>query len=268
MDTRLSIPIGAGRRLGKTLRVKESCRVQPYTEQYYEAHRGGARQSARVLVPLVLRYFRPSSVLDVGCGQGTWLAVFREHGIKDVWGVDGEYVDRARLEIPPERFLAWDLTRRLLFERRFDLVMSLEVAEHLPAECADQFVDSLTRLGPLVLFSAAAPHQGGANHVNEQWPAYWAQRFHARGYEPVDCLRRRIWQDERVAWWYAQNTILYADTASLERHPLLKQEYEFAGGMALPLVHPKRFLEWVEWSLRLCAQTGPPPGSGSTERLQ
>jgi SAM-dependent methyltransferase len=229
----------------------------PYTEEYYQAHRENARRSARVLVPLVLQYVRPRSVIDVGCGQGTWLAVFREHGVGDVWGVDGDYVDRARLEIPTELFHAADLTLPLVVDRRFDLAVSLEVAEHLPAECADLFVDSLTHLSALVLFSAAIPHQGGAHHVNEQWPEYWAARFRTRRFEPVDCLRRRVWDDERVEWWYAQNTFLYAEAEYLQRQPLLRQEHAFAGGAALPLVHPKRFLEWVEWGLGLCEQARP-----------
>jgi SAM-dependent methyltransferase len=226
--------------------------VQPYTPEYYQALRDGARRSAEVVVPLLLQYVRPRHVIDVGCGQCTWLAVFREHGVEDVCGVDGDYVDRARLEIAPERFRAWDLTRPLPAGRCFDLVVSLEVAEHLPADCAETFVDSLTGLGPLVLFSAAVPYQGGAHHVNEQWPAYWAERFGARGYAAVDCLRRRIWNDPRVAWWYAQNLLLFVERSALEGHAALKQEHELTGGVPPALVHPTRYLEWIEWGLSLC----------------
>lgn len=239
--------------------------LQPYTTDYYRAHRDGAEQSARVLVPMVLRYVNSRSVIDVGCGQGTWLSVFREHGVEDVWGVDGSHVDQLQLEIPAQRFLAADLNRPLSLKRRFDLVVSLEVAEHLPAGCADDFVESLTRLGPVVLFSAAIPHQGGACHLNEQWPSYWANRFHDRAYEPVDCLRRHIWEDRRVEWWYAQNTLFYVERGYLDCHPLLKKEHEFAGRRVLPLVHPSRFLEWVEWGMSQSAekpvcQAGASPG--------
>jgi 2-polyprenyl-3-methyl-5-hydroxy-6-metoxy-1,4-benzoquinol methylase len=157
---------------------------QPYTNDYYDALREGARRSARVVVPLVLGLVPARSVIDVGCGRGTWLAVFRAHGVEEVRGVDGDYVDRGRLEIPADRFEAHDLTRPLRPAGRFDLAVSLEVAEHLPAEAADAFVGSLTLLAPVVLFSAAAPYQGGEGHVNERWPAYWAGRFAARGVRP------------------------------------------------------------------------------------
>jgi SAM-dependent methyltransferase len=230
--------------------------MRPYTNDYYHALRTGSRRSAGVVVPIVLGLAHVRSVIDVGCGQGAWLAAFREHGVEDVRGVDGDYVDRQRLEVPAEWFESHDLTQPLRLERTFDLVVSLEVAEHLPAERADAFIDSLTRLGPLVLFSAAAPFQGGVHHVNEQWPAYWAARFAARGYLPIDCLRRRLWTNEDVEWWYAQNTFLYAEQSHLESQPSLKAEYEAAGPAALALVHPRRYLEWIEWGLSLCGVSG------------
>src|SRR5919108_2535643 len=164
-----------------------------YTEAFYECHRGGARSSAGVVVPMLIDLFGPRSVVDVGCGIGTWLAAFREHGVADVCGVDGDWVERAALEIPVERFVAADLTRPLRLDRTFDLVLSLEVAEHLPPASADTFIDSLTRLGAAIVFSAAIPLQGGVDHVNEQWPEYWVERFAARGYEAIDGLRPRIW---------------------------------------------------------------------------
>jgi SAM-dependent methyltransferase len=225
---------------------------QPYTSDFFAAHRDGARRSARVVVPLVLKLVPARSVVDVGCGQGTWLSVFGEHGVGDLQGVDGDYVDHDRLEVPRERFRPHDLNQPLRLDRAFDLAVSLEVAEHLPAGAADGFVESLTRLAPVVLFSAAAPYQTGEHHVNEQWPGYWAGRFAAHGYLPVDCLRRRVWGNPDVEWWYAQNTFLYAERGRLESDPALKREYETAGPAALPLVHPRRFVEWVEWGLGLC----------------
>ena len=172
-----------------------------YSPEFFEELREGARRSARAVIPAVLEYVRPASVIDVGCGTGAWLSVFREAGVEDVWGIDGAYVDIGPSR-SPERFLARDLARPFAMGRRFDLVLSLEVAEHLPPESAEAFVRSLAGLGPVVLFSAAAPYQGGTHHVNERWPAYWASRFEAAGLLAVDCLRLRFWADEDVEWWY------------------------------------------------------------------
>ena len=224
----------------------------PYDDEFFRRHREGARRSARAIVPLVLNLVPARSVADIGCGQGTWLSVFRELGVEDVLGIDGPYVDRERLEIPADRFLPRDLSEPFRVDRTFDLAVSLEVAEHLPESSAEGFVASLTRLAPVVLFSAAAPYQGGQHHVNEQWPAYWAMRFARHDFGPVDCLRRRIWTNRDVDWWYAQNSFLYVHREKLESSEALQRERQTAGAEALPLVHPRRFVEWVEWGLGMC----------------
>src|SRR5216683_3462390 len=123
----------------------------PYTNEFYTRHRDASLRSARAVVPLVMRLVRPRSVVDVGCGTGTWLSVFRAEGITDIWGIDGDWVDKATLAIPEDRFSAADMRRPFALDRRFDLAVSLEVAEHLPADCARAFVHSLTRLAPAVL---------------------------------------------------------------------------------------------------------------------
>ena len=84
--------------------------MQTYDQNFYRKETDACRQSARVMVPLVLDLLTPRRVVDVGCGVGTWLAVFREHGLTDLLGIDGEYVDRSMLEIPQAQFLAADLT--------------------------------------------------------------------------------------------------------------------------------------------------------------
>ena len=182
----------------------------------------------------------------MGCGTGEWLSVFEEHGIEDVWGVDGGWVSKEMLEIVEERFVPLDLEQPFHMDRTFDLVVSLEVAEHLPEECANTFVDSLTRLGPVVLFSAAIPHQGGRNHINEQWPEYWAERFHDKDYVVIDCLRRRIWRNENVAKWYRQNILMFAAREHLEDQPSLSQEYTLCGTSQLSVVLPENYLEKEE----------------------
>jgi SAM-dependent methyltransferase len=225
--------------------------MQPYTSKFFERIADGSRRSAREIVPLVLKLVQPRHVVDVGCGLGTWLSVCREYGIDEVFGVDGDYVDKSKLEIPEDRFLSFDLRKSLRVDKQFDLVLSLEVAEHLPGECAETFIDSLTRLGPVVLFSAAIPFQGGTEHVNEQWPDYWVERFRTKGYVVVDCIRKQIWQNDYVEDWYAQNTLMFIREDHLENHPLLKRESENTVASQLSIVHPKRYLKEIEWRHRL-----------------
>jgi hypothetical protein len=138
------------------------------------------------------------------------LAAFKAAGVDDVLGLDGDYVDRATLHVAPDEFQAVDLLEPPALGRPFDLAVSLEVAEHLPAAAAPAFVTWLVSAAPVVLLSAAIPGQGGVNHLNEQWPGYWAEQFGARGYGAIDAVRPRFWNDERVEFYFAQNIVVYA----------------------------------------------------------
>jgi SAM-dependent methyltransferase len=217
--------------------------MKPYNQDFYEALPEYAQLSAKEVVPLVIELIDPKSVIDVGCGLGTWLAVFQEHGIEDFLGVDGYYIDRKMLQIPEEKFYQHDLEKPFQIDKQFDLVMSLEVAEHLPREYAETFVDSLVKLGAVILFSAAIPLQGGINHLNEQWPDYWTKYFNKKGYMVVDCIRKKIWQNEKVNFWYAQNILMFVRQDYLESHHLLKREFEQTITPQLSVVHPRMYLE-------------------------
>ena len=124
------------------------------------------------MIPLIIDLVNPRSVIDIGCGTGTWLSVFKDHNIDDLKGVDGDWVKDELLLIPKACFIAHDLTQELQIEQRFDLAVSLEVAEHLDKQYARNFVSTLVKLSSVVLFSAAIPFQGGTHHVNEEWPDF------------------------------------------------------------------------------------------------
>lgn len=217
----------------------------PYTQEFFADLQTGSRQSAREIVPLILELIKPQSVVDVGCGDGTWLSVFKEFGIQECLGIDGEYVDKESLQIPQEEFLAHDLKLPWQIDKTFDLVISLEVAEHLPEECAESFIDSLTKLGAVVVFSAAIPYQGGTEHINEQWPSYWLSYFKTRGYLLVDCLRKKIWDNDKVKPWYAQNVLFFVKQDSLDKYPLLAKELENTHPSQLAIVHPHIYLSKI-----------------------
>lgn len=223
----------------------------PYTGEFYKLHRDISRQSAQQVIPMVLELVHPKSVVDVGCGVGAWLSVFKEYGVDDIYGIDGDYVDRNMLEIPEQCFFPSDLSKAIRLNRQFDLVVSLEVAEHLPNDCAETFVDSLTKLGPVILFSAAIPHQGGMHHVNEQWPEYWAEHFQAKDYAVIDCIRKKIWTNNEVDYYYAQNILLFTKMDYLEKSPLLKSQFQSTNPASLSIVHPTKYLEVIGWIERL-----------------
>jgi SAM-dependent methyltransferase len=168
-------------------------------------------RAPRVIVPVLVSLFAPKSVVDVGCGIGTFLSAFKEAGVGDVVGVDGAWVDeRLRNKYLEEsQFLKQDLEKRLSLGRRFDLALCLEVAEHLCPSVADTLVYSLIEASDAVVFSAAIPGQGGQNHINEQYLSYWVSRFAKHDYRMNDCLRPTLWQNDNVDWWYRQNIVVF-----------------------------------------------------------
>jgi SAM-dependent methyltransferase len=221
-----------------------------YDQPFYKMLSETARRSARHIVPAVLAYIDPKSVIDIGCGTGAWLSVFAENGITDFVGVDGNFFPDEMLEIPAERYVSFDLTLPYNCDRSFDLVVSLEVAEHLPPHCGAPLVGSLVRLGPAVLFSAAIPGQGGTHHLNEQWQDYWAGLFKRHGYVALDCVRPLVWDNGEVAWWYSQNTILYCNRSYATANQALAQTLERNLALPLRIVHPRKLQEAV-WRERL-----------------
>jgi hypothetical protein len=198
-----------------------------------------------------MEWICPKSVIDLGCGMGDWLSVFKEAGVEEILGIDGDHVPSEQLAIQQHEFVPHDLTNRFAPARQCDLAMSLEVAEHLPIESARPLIHSLTDLASVVLFSAAIPNQPGQHHVNCQWPAYWATLFRNRGYVAIDAIRLRLWNDSRVNWWYRQNIIVYASEKRLDQWPKLQALWHPDGVAPLPLVHPEMFVEMyrnlVEW---------------------
>ncbi len=213
-----------------------------YGKEFYKNVEQGAQSSAREILPIIEELISPRSVIDIGCGNGAWLAYFYEKGIK-IKGVDGDYVDRSILKIPAECFFPHDLTQALELNERYDLAMSYEVAEHLEERHADLFIKTLTSFSDVIAFSAAIPHARSTSHFNEQWQSYWALKFAQVGYNKIDCIRHKIWSNPNVEWWYAQDILLYANSAALKKYPALTELYKQTKHFPLDIVHPRFFIE-------------------------
>jgi len=205
------------------------------------------RSARRVWPALLSAIAAPASVADFGCGAGYWLAALREILPPcDILGVDHPSVPDYGLRIAADRFVGADLTQPVDLGRRFDLCLSVEVAEHLPAQHAPGFVATLVRHADLIAFSAAIPGQGGTSHLNEQWPAYWIALFAAHGYRCHDVIRPRIWNDALIECSYRQNLLLFANAGASARLPGDAPDW---GGA--DLVHPQLFeLAHRRWTAR------------------
>jgi SAM-dependent methyltransferase len=190
-----------------------------YDESFYAYQVDGSVRSARLILARLFEVFRPQSVADFGCGRGSWLAASESLGASKLHGFDGPWVEPGRLLSKQIVFTPVDMGGEIELPTRYDLAISVEVAEHLPAGRAAAFVRTLCRAADVVVFGAAIPYQQGVGHINEQPPSYWIRLFEDNGYDLYDIFREHAWQNSEVAWWYAQNTLLFINRRGSQSLP-------------------------------------------------
>ena len=245
--------------------------VSKYSDEFYSTRRAHTLASAMTVLSAVRASFHFDSVVDLGCGTGTWLAAAAELGASRLRGLEGNWVTRDMLDAPAIELNNLDLSRPIPVEAigRFDLAICLEVAEHLPPHRADGVVDELCSMSDVVLFGAAVPGQRGVGHVNEQWQTYWQVRFADRGYSPND-LRPLFWSDEQVLPHYAQNSFVYTKGGPVLApsgfpvnivHPGVLQQYEHPSVKLLLKLNA----EFPRATARAIARRLPKPSASRTE---
>lgn len=201
-----------------SLHHKKEKQTEIYGDEFYATrHKSTLYAASRILDVFFsasgLPY--PATAIDIGCGVGTWLSVLHDHGTS-VSGWDGPWVPSKYLAIDSQYFHRINLEQELAQPGILwhippaDMLVTLEVAEHLPPGLAENFVDFIVSHASYVLFSAAIPGQTGNGHVNEQWPSYWARLFHKKSYYMYDIIRSSIWTDINIPFWYRQNCFVVA----------------------------------------------------------
>lgn len=186
-----------------------------YNDAFFSHRRNSTIESAKIILGIVKKHYDFKSVVDIGCGTGTWLSIAKSMGAT-VEGFEGPWLQESAVDdqsIPIHRV---NLEIRLPLIHA-DLAICLEVAEHLSCARADSLVAELCEMAPCVLFSAAIPKQGGVGHLNEEWQSVWADRFAKHGYRPRDIVRPEVWSIDTMPYWYRQNLLLYVNPHWAER---------------------------------------------------
>ena len=212
--------------------------------------------SAETIVPMLIDYVHPASVIDIGCATGVWLNQFKLNAQNRVrvCGVDGEWLKDCSSFLNDDEIVYFDLedtNAPFPVKDRFDLAICLENAEHISRNRADFLIDTLTKLTDIVYFSAATPFSGGQHHVNERWQSYWLNKFKDRGFICCDVIRPRTWNNRRVAYFYSQESFLYVSENAIGKYPDLKAA---SGDIKfVDVVHPELYVNQVvkpshDWS--------------------
>lgn len=214
-----------------------------YDADFYAQHVGGMSTSSQAVLGHLYQLYQPKSVVDFGCGRGAWLATAGALGSSKLKGFDGSWIGKDSLLSQEIDFTPINLAQSIpKVDQKYDLCISLEVAEHIPEVHAKSFVDALCAASDTVLFSAAIKEQGGTNHINEQRQSYWIELFKQNGYVCFDAVRPHIWENNKVEWWYKQNTFLFCHSHSeaIDTDVLKQAERKI-----VDIVHPETFEERV-----------------------
>jgi SAM-dependent methyltransferase len=179
-------------------------------------------KGASKALPIILGNTLPNSLLDVGCGLGVWLKAALDHGITNIYGVDGVSIKPEKLFVPSAMFRQIDLSKEWNLNRKFDIILCLEVAEHLDVSVASMFIESLTKHSDYIVFASACPDQYGQNHVNCQWPNYWQNIFNNLGFSCSDEIRWKIWGESDIEPWYRQNMFIAQKSPNFGKEPRIE----------------------------------------------
>ncbi|GEM80025.1 class I SAM-dependent methyltransferase [Vibrio superstes] len=180
-----------------------------YNDDFFRYINKGSEFAANAIIPVIMQHFVVDSILDVGCGDGTWLKVWQDNHIGDVYGIDGNNLTDKDLLIPRQSLLSMNLCGSFNLKRSFSVAQCLEVAEHIPKKYSSTLIESICKHSDIVIFSAAPPGQGGENHVNEQCYDYWRNIFKKNNFEPYDIIRPRISAKKSIPPWYRYNILIY-----------------------------------------------------------
>lgn len=196
-----------------------------YDDSFYKVLFQPSYKSAKAILDHFSLNFKPESVIDVGCGRGAWLKIFKEQGTPTLFGLDGPWNNQKKMITKDIEFISTELEKPFKISRKFDVAICVEVAEHLSQKVAKSFVKNLTNLSDVIIFGAASPFQGGVDHLNEKFPSYWAAIFNSLGYDVYDYFRPTISGNKKVLFFYQQNTFLYVKRKTTKNFLLSKLKF-------------------------------------------
>lgn len=177
----------------------------------FEDLKNTSLRAAQRIVPRIIQLcdLAPTSIVDLGGGGGAWCKAFQDVGTKQVRCIDHPGTPKEMLWIKPEEFIPCNFEVETPQIVPVEMALSIEFAEHITPNRAEQIVAFLTASAKLVVFSAAIPGQGGVRHINEQRHDYWKQLFAKVGYTQLDIIRPLILFDREIPYYLRQNLFVY-----------------------------------------------------------
>lgn len=205
----------------------------PYDSEFFDNLLQTSATSAPFIAKYIYNNFEPKTVVDIGCGTGEILKALTSLCDIECLGIEGPWINDCQERF--ENIQLANLNEFLPLEKKFDVAICLEVAEHLEERFASTLISTLTESSNIILFSAAIPGQSGTEHINLKYPDYWARHFWEKGFALYLDPRKEFFRNLQLAPWYQQNTLVFRKmdddwniaeitVPRLIRHPLIFPE--------------------------------------------
>lgn len=183
-----------------------------YNENYFKSEIFNFDYEA--IAKAIIEVYKPKSIIEFGCGKGDLTKSLARHGI-EIIAIDG-YSNPDFSKFPQITFSSLNLNDELevttflsKLNSKFDIAISLEVAEHLNPVISSSLINWMTSLTDIVIFSAAVLEQGGDGHINCRPREFWYKEFQNNGFMISDKIREKLRYNKRVGPWYRHNIIDY-----------------------------------------------------------
>lgn len=164
----------------------------------------------KVLQPVFGILGVPNSFLDIGGGAGSWCAAAKNLGVQRVRLVDACPPNQVIPELSQEEQVQANLEEGIPNQGQFDLVICIEVIEHLTDHAASRLIKQMTSFSNFILFSAAIPGQGGIGHISERLHEYWHNKFSQFKFDKYDVIRPMLISRSDISSIHRQNLFIYA----------------------------------------------------------
>jgi 2-polyprenyl-3-methyl-5-hydroxy-6-metoxy-1,4-benzoquinol methylase len=181
-----------------------------YDKYFYEDANDLKKKSSQQFAEIIVSFFDFQNIFDIGCGCALYIEEFHRLG-KEVLGCDGS-LEAVKLASEDFTVFQYDVTKPLWLNRTFDLILCIEVAEHIHRKSSLQLIDNCTNSGNRVIFTAAPPGQGGVGHINERPREFWIKLFERNGFfyeKKLSAEVRKMMKQHNVVEWITNNLMSF-----------------------------------------------------------
>ena len=163
------------------------------------------RTDLRLAAYLAEKYKKMRTVADLGCGAGRYCGIFKAYG---QWPVIHGYEGTQDIAgVVYDDIMTIDLTKYRHVGMNYDLVLCLEVGEHIPPQHEQTFIDNVVQfVGRHLVLSWGVPGQGGTGHVNLKSNDYVIDELKGRGLRFERKATRFFRSISRLEWF--KNTLM------------------------------------------------------------